>query len=182
MDSNIRLQDPLCLLTLATDRCTSAVLLRYHEAGVKKCHSAFLEAVTFGNDQALNAIGLRHLSMDTHLVHAIPGSELHQRHQRMTRCLPSFLVIGTQKGGTSSFACLLKEGCVQANTSWHDRILISSGEKEIHYFSWDDRFRMGPLMCEPCSSPPHAYPSSPHLPDPSSHSHSTEPVWHFALS
>ena len=57
-------------------------------------------------------LGLRHLTMDTHLVRANSGSELYLRHQRMTRCLPSFLVIGTQKGGTSSFHWLLKEG-------WH---------------------------------------------------------------
>ena len=51
----------------------------------------------------------------------------------------SFLVIGTQKGGTSSFHWLLKEG-------WHNRIQVNNGEKEIHYFSWDDNFRKGPLV------------------------------------
>lgn len=65
--------------------------------------------------QVLNLLGLRHLTMDTHLVRANPGSELYQRHARMTRCLPQFLVIGTQKGGTSSFHFLLKSG-------WHDDV------------------------------------------------------------
>jgi len=88
--------------------------------------------------QVLSLLGLRHLTMDTHLVRASAGSELYQRHQRMTRCLPSFLVIGTQKGGTSSFHFLLKSG-------WHDAVRVNSGEKEIHYFSWDDQFRQGPL-------------------------------------
>ena len=111
----------------------------WHDAGVKKCHNAFLEAYTFGDDQVLNSIGLRHLSMETHLVRANAGSELYQRHQRMTRCLPQFLVVGTQKGGTSSFHWLLKEG-------WHQRIQVNNGEKEIHYFSWDDNFRKGPLV------------------------------------
>jgi len=111
----------------------------WHDQGVKKCHSAFLEAYTFADDQVLNAVGLRHLSMETHLVRANPGSELYQRHQRMTRCLPQFLVIGTQKGGTSSFHWLLKEG-------WNKRVQVNSGEKEIHYFSWDDNFRKGPLV------------------------------------
>ena len=64
----------------------------WHDGGVKKCHNAFLEAYTFGDDQVLNALGLRHLSMETHLVRANVGSELHQRHQRMTRCLPYALV------------------------------------------------------------------------------------------
>ena len=121
----------------------------WHDAGVRKCHSAFLEAYTFGDDQVrfetpflgrtlfasskscsclmpqvLNALGLRHLSMETHLVRANVGSELFQRHQRMTRCLPSFLVIGTQKGGTSSFHWLLKEG-------WHNRIQVGSTRAPI---------------------------------------------------
>ena len=65
--------------------------------------------------QVLNQIGLRHLSMETHLVRANQGSELYQRHLRMTRCLPEFLVIGTQKGGTSSFHWLIKSG-------WHDDV------------------------------------------------------------
>ena len=64
----------------------------WHDAGVKKCHSAFLEAYTFSDDQVLNALGLRHLSMETHLVRANVGSELYQRHKRMTRCLPCVCV------------------------------------------------------------------------------------------
>ena len=52
----------------------------------------------------------------------------------MTRCLPQFLVVGTQKGGTSSFHWLLK-------ANWHEGIQVNSGEKEIHYFSWDEVFR-----------------------------------------
>ena len=111
----------------------------WHDQGVKKCHSAFLEAYTFGDDQVLHALGLRHLSMETHLVRANAGSELYQRHERMTRCLPKFLVIGTQKGGTSSFHWLLREG-------WHKQIAVNTGEKEIHYFSFDDVFRKGPLV------------------------------------
>jgi hypothetical protein len=110
----------------------------WHAQGVQKCHSAFLEAYTFGDDQVLHSLGLRHLSMETHLVRPNVGSELYQRHERMTRCLPQFLVIGTQKGGTSSFHWLLKEG-------WHSGIQVNGGEKEIHYFSWDDNFRKGPL-------------------------------------
>jgi xyloglucan 6-xylosyltransferase len=87
----------------------------WHDQGVRKCQSAFLEAYTFGDDQALHPLGLRHLTMDTHLVRSLPSSELYQRHMRMTRCLPRFLVIGTQKGGTSSFHFLLKSG-------WHDDV------------------------------------------------------------
>ena len=66
----------------------------WHDQGVRKCQQAFLEAYTFGDDQALHPLGLRHLTMDTHLVRSLPSSELYQRHMRMTRCLPRFLVIG----------------------------------------------------------------------------------------
>jgi len=111
----------------------------WHDQGVRKCQTAFLEAYTFADDQALNPLGLRHLTMETHLVRSNPGSELYQRHMKMTRCLPKFLVIGTQKGGTSSFHFLLKSG-------WHDDIQMNNGEKEIHYFSWDENFRKGPLV------------------------------------
>ena len=69
----------------------------------------------------------------------VPGSLLQRRHARLTRCMPSFLVVGTQKGGTSSLHYLLKNG-------WHDGIQVNNGEKEIHYFSWDDNFRKGPLV------------------------------------
>ena len=34
---------------------------------------------------------------------------------------------------------LLKSG-------WHDDVQLNDGEKEIHYFSWDDVFRNGPLV------------------------------------
>ena len=110
----------------------------WHDGGVRKCQNAFIEAYVFGDDQVLRSIGLRHLSLETHLVRSNPGSELHLRHATMTRCLPSFLVIGTQKGGTSSLHFLLKEG-------WHDDVKVNGGEKEIHYFSWDDVFQKGPL-------------------------------------
>ena len=40
----------------------------WHDSGVRKCQTAFLEAYTFGDDQVLGQVGLSHLTMDTHLV------------------------------------------------------------------------------------------------------------------
>ena len=51
--------------------------------------------------------------------------------------MPKFLVVGTQKGGTSSLHYMLKSG-------WHKGIAINEGEKEIHYFSFDDNYAKGP--------------------------------------
>ena len=64
------------------------------------------------------------------------GSPLQTRHQRVSRCLPSFLVVGTQKGGTSTLHYLMKSG-------WHKGIAINQGEKEVHYFSFDDNYAKG---------------------------------------
>ena len=106
------------------------------EAGVDKCRAAFLEAFTFADDQVLEMIGLRHPRLGMMTARANPGSLLQRRHARLTRCMPSFLVIGTQKGGTSSLHYILKNG-------WHDGVAINSGEKEIHYFSLDDTYAKG---------------------------------------
>jgi len=50
--------------------------------------------------------------------------------------MPSWLVVGTQKGGTSSLHYMLK-------SNWHADIHINQGEKEIHYFSFDDNYAKG---------------------------------------
>ena len=106
------------------------------EAGIDKCRASFLEAFTFADDQILETIGLRHPRLGQMTARANPGSLLQRRHARLTRCMPSFLVVGTQKGGTSSLHYLLKNG-------WHDGIHINEGEKEIHYFSLDDTYAKG---------------------------------------
>ena len=106
------------------------------EAGIDRCRASFLEAFTFADDQILETIGLRHPRLGQMTARANPGSLLQRRHARLTRCMPSFLVVGTQKGGTSSLHYLLKNG-------WHDGIHINEGEKEIHYFSLDDTYAKG---------------------------------------
>jgi hypothetical protein len=51
--------------------------------------------------------------------------------------MPRFLVCGTQKGGTSTLHYVLKSG-------WHPRLAINRGDKEIHYFAFDDAHAQGP--------------------------------------
>ena len=56
-------------------------------------------------------------------VRASPGTPLQKRHARLTKRMPKFLVVGTQKGGTSSLHFLLKSG-------WHKGVQMNEGEKE----------------------------------------------------
>ena len=100
------------------------------------CRSAFTEAYTYASDLALARVGLQHKRLGLMRVRTAPGSALERHRVRRTRCLPSFLVIGTQKGGTSTLHYVLTHG-------WHPAIAINGGEKEIHYFSLDDNFARG---------------------------------------
>ena len=106
------------------------------EAGVDKCRAGFLEAFTFADDQVLETIGMRHTRLGMMTARANPGTLLQKRHARLTRCMPAFLVVGTQKGGTSSLHYVLKNG-------WHAALEINAGEKEIHYFALDDTYAQG---------------------------------------
>ena len=109
------------------------------EAGVEDCRLAFMEAFTYADDEVLERIGLHHLRLGQMSVRPLLGSPLQRRHARLSRCLPSFLVVGSQKGGTSTLHYLFRSG-------WHKGIAINEGEKEIHYFSFDDNYAKGPTV------------------------------------
>lgn len=106
------------------------------ESGVEACRRAFMEAFTYADDVVLERVGMRHLRLGQMTVRPMPGTPLQLRHQRLSRCMPSFLVVGTQKGGTSSLHYMLKAG-------WHSSLRVNEGEKEIHYFSFDDNYAKG---------------------------------------
>ena len=106
------------------------------EKGVEDCRKAFMEAFTYADDAVLERIGFRHPRLGQMTVRASAGSPLALRHAKLSKCMPGFLVIGTQKGGTSSLHYMLKSG-------WHQGISINEGEKEIHYFSFDDNYAKG---------------------------------------
>ena len=95
-----------------------------------------MEAFTYADDAVLERIGFRHPRLGQMTVRASAGSPLALRHAKLSKCMPGFLVIGTQKGGTSSLHYMLKSG-------WHQGISINEGEKEIHYFSFDDNYAKG---------------------------------------
>lgn len=99
--------------------------------------SAFTENFVFADDAALKRLGLRHTRIGMMAVRPAEGSPLHARHERLTKCMPKFLVGGTQKGGTSTLHYILRSG-------WHPQISINFGEKEIHHFSFDDNHAQGP--------------------------------------
>ncbi|KAL1499320.1 hypothetical protein AB1Y20_011528 [Prymnesium parvum] len=109
------------------------------EAGVDACRRGFMEAFTFADDMVLQRIGLRHPRLGMMGARPNPGSLLHARHARLTRCMPSLLVVGTQKGGTSSLHYIFKAG-------WHARLRVNEGEKEVHYFSLDDVYAKGAAL------------------------------------
>ena len=104
--------------------------------GVDECQRGFMEAFTYADDAILARIGLHHPKLGMMSVRANAGSAMTTRHARLSKCLPSFLVVGTQKGGTSSLHYILKSG-------WHTGVHLNSGEKEIHFFSFDDNYAQG---------------------------------------
>ena len=108
------------------------------EAGTDKCRAAFFEAFTHADDSVLASLALRHTKLGSSSVEPLDGSTMRARWLRLTRCMPRFLVVGTQKGGTSTLAYVLKAG-------WHRGIEMNGGEKEVHYFSFADVFAKGPI-------------------------------------
>ena len=106
------------------------------ESGVEACRKAFMEAFTYADDAVLERIGLRHPRLGMMTVRTNAGSPLASRHARLSKCMPDFLVVGTQKGGTSTLHYMLKSG-------WHAGVAINEGEKEIHFFSFDDNYAKG---------------------------------------
>jgi len=107
------------------------------DRGVAECVAAFTANYIFADDQSLRRLGLRHTRLGMPGVRPAEGSPLFARHAKLTRCMPRFLVVGTQKGGTSTLHYVLRSG-------WHPRVALNKGEKEVHHFSLDDNHAMGP--------------------------------------
>eukprot|EP00965_Chrysotila_dentata_P064815 2148622-Pleurochrysis_carterae.AAC.1 len=106
------------------------------DAGVAECESAFLEAFIFADHLALARLGVGHVALGLMGVRPADGSWLRARHAALTKCLPSLLVIGTQKGGTSTLHYVLSQG-------WQPAVQLNGGDKEVHYFSFDDNYARG---------------------------------------
>lgn len=106
------------------------------EEGIEPCREAFMEAFTFADGIALGALGMRRPVLGVMRASPTPSSLLGRRHARLSRCMPRLLVIGTQKGGTSTLHYLLQQG-------WQSSVRVNKGEKEVHYFSLDDVYARG---------------------------------------
>ena len=57
----------------------------------------------------------------------------------MRVCLPSLVVVGSQRGGLASLHRGLRQGAM------HGRLRLHGGEREQHFFSMDNRFKLGLL-------------------------------------
>jgi hypothetical protein len=56
------------------------------------------------------------------------GGRWLQRHRGgLGRCLPSLLVVGSQRSALASVHYVLRRG-------WHSGIRVNDGEREIHFF------------------------------------------------
>ena len=57
------------------------------------------------------------------------------------RCLPSLIIAGSQRSSLASLFWVLRHG-------WHKQLAVNNGEREIHFFSMDNRYRNGLLYYE----------------------------------
>ena len=63
------------------------------------------------------------------------GGWLQEHRGDLGRCLPSLLVVGSQRSGLGSLHSILRRG-------WHRSLrVIEHGDRDLHFFSMDNRFR-----------------------------------------
>ncbi len=112
------------------------------------CRTAMMRAFTSFDDRGpLLGLGAQHAAPGS--VHVRPahvgglaGGGWLQRHRGgLGRCLPSLLVVGSQRSYLGSLHWLLRRG-------WHRAINLNAGDREVHFFSMDNRYRGGLLAYE----------------------------------
>jgi len=54
-------------------------------------------------------------------------------------CLPKVLVLGSQRSGLASLHTLMKRG-------WYSQLKVAAGERDLHFFSMDNRYKEGLLQ------------------------------------
>ena len=54
------------------------------------------------------------------------------------RCLPGLIVVGSHRSYLGSVHWALRQG-------WHRGVAVNHGERELHFFSMDNRYREGLL-------------------------------------
>ena len=111
------------------------------------CERAMMSAFTMTDDSALVALAAEHAAPGS--VHVRPiergeaagaaGSWLPNHRGRLGSCLPRLLIVGSQRSGLASLHTWLKRG-------WHSQLKVASGERDLHFFSMDNRFKEGLLQ------------------------------------
>ena len=65
------------------------------------------------------------------------GGWLTRHRGSLGRCLPSVLVVGSQRSSLGSIHRVLRRG-------WYRQIRVNEGgERDVHFFSMDNRFKLG---------------------------------------
>ena len=117
-------------------------------APAASCQRALMRAFTAARDAGpLRFVGAQHAAPGS--VHVRPanvsnraGGGWLQRHRGgLGRCLPSLLIVGAQRSALASVHYAIRQG-------WHRSLRVNAGERELHFFSMDNRFRNGLLSYE----------------------------------
>ena len=116
------------------------------------CRGALMLAFTHALNFALAPMGAQHaVQGSTHVRPAADGSGnatggggaaprwLIEHRGGLARCLPSLVVVGSQRGGLASLHRGLRQGAMRG------RVRLHGGEREQHFFSMDNRFKLGLL-------------------------------------
>ena len=112
------------------------------------CRRTLMKLFTSSDDEGgLQALGAQHVRAGS--VHVRPaavpmkrdGGWLHRHRGGLGRCLPGMVVVGSQRSSLGSLHWAIRRG-------WHARMRTNVGERELHFFSMDNRYRQGLLSYE----------------------------------
>ena len=103
------------------------------------CRAALLRVFTFGAAPRLGAVGVEHVRLGS--LHARPAANTTAwmaHRDRLAGCLPALHIVGAQRAGLGSLHWTLRRG-------WHKGLATNAGDRELHFFSMDNRYRQGLL-------------------------------------
>ena len=125
-------------------------------ASLAACRAALMRTFTYTSNFALRPLGAQHAVLGS--THVRPtkdgvdgdgdgdaggdgergGEWLGKHRDSLGRCFASLVVVGSQRSGLASLHGALKRG-------WDRRVRVHAGEREQHFFSIDNHFRLGLL-------------------------------------
>ena len=109
-----------------------------------RCRRTLMRAFTATDDAGpLQRLGAHHATPGSIHVHPSDRDGWLQHHRGgLGRCLPGLLIVGAQRSGLGSLHYTLRKG-------WHSRIRVNEGgDRDAHFFSMDNRFKLGLLSHE----------------------------------